>query len=84
MINNITKLELGDKLMLFKIDRQEKAYKDQYNVFHAAWVVLEEVEITVSEIKEVDGDYRSKDKYLGLRLFPKLEKNFFKIGNIFQ
>lgn len=78
MSYNITKLEPGNKILLFKIEQQEKAYKDQYNVFHPAWVVLEEVWVTITETKEVSGDYKTKNKYTGFKAVSEIGEEFFQ------
>jgi hypothetical protein len=83
MSYNITRLEPGNKILLFKIEQQRKAYKDQYNVFQTAWVVLEEVEVTLTETKEVSGDYEPKNKYTGFKAVSETGEEFFQNWDYF-
>jgi hypothetical protein len=77
-MNIFKNLEAGNKISLFKIEYQERAYKDQYNVFHPAWVVLEEVEVTIVDTKEVLGDYDSKCKETGFKAVSEAGEEFFQ------
>ena len=73
-----TKLEEKDRILLFKIDKKERAYKDQYNVFHTAWVVLEEVWVSIIERRIVDGDYNHDLKAIGYKAVSGVGEEFFQ------
>jgi hypothetical protein len=76
--HNISNLKPGDEILLFKKERQEKAYQDQYHVYHPAHVVLEEVLVTVTETKEVGGDYNPSEKHTGFKAVSEDGREFYQ------
>lgn len=73
----------GDKVLLYKIKDLERAYKDQYNVYHAARVVLEEFEVTIIETKKVSGDYAPDKKFTGLKAVSESGDEFLQNWDYF-
>lgn len=51
---------LGKKFVLWVTEGRPNAYKDQFGYPHRATVVLEEIEVVVTEIKNIPGNYTGK------------------------
>ena len=47
--------KVGKKYVLWLTERSSSAYKDQFGFVHAAFVVIKQVVVTVSEVKSIHG-----------------------------
>jgi hypothetical protein len=49
------KMNIGDKVILWKEEFSQRAYKDQFNKYHEGYIILDEFIAIISEIKKVKG-----------------------------
>ena len=48
-------MKIGTKFTLWREDFKHDAYKDQMGMFHSGYVVLEQIPVTIVEVKKVKG-----------------------------
>ncbi len=51
---------LGRKLVLWRVEHRAAAYKDQFGRVHTALVIVEEIPVTITEVKMIPGNYSAK------------------------
>ncbi len=67
---------IGDKYILWITKRQLDAYKDQFDIPHSAYVVLEEFHVSVIEEKQVPGMF-GNGTFTGIKAKAKDSEHIF-------
>lgn len=69
-------MKIGDMVILWEEEYSLTAYKDQMGRFHAAYIVLSEHAVTITDTRKVPGMF-SRDMFDGFKGVDKNGKEFF-------
>lgn len=73
---------VGDKLPIWKLQYNHSAYTDQFEKVHGAYVLEEEIVVTVVECRDVKGSY-TDDVFKGFRATNEKGEEFFNCWDSF-
>ena len=73
--------QMGKRLRIWKTDLNFKAYKDQFGIEHEAYLIIDEVDITIVATRDVKGNYGGSYPKRGYKAISTDGRIFFQNWN---